>query len=307
MKKNKSIVVLLAAYNGEKYISSQIRSILNQSITPKKIFVSVDRSNDKTLEILKKYSSRNSKIEIISKNQRYGSSFLNFINLIKIKKIKDYDYVALSDQDDIWRKNKFKLAINQLNKNYDCYSSDVLAFWKNGKKKIIKKSHKQKSFDYFFEAGGPGCTYVMKKNFIIEFQKFLKINNAKIINLNNFHDWLIYFFARTNKYNWYFDKNISLDYRQHKSNEIGANKGFKAKLNRLEKVLNGDAFRHIEKLILLHKLEKHKFVKKWYPFSSKGFLFLLFNSRKCRRRIFDQISFSFLCLLLFFKYLVKNK
>lgn len=307
MKKKKNIIVLLAAYNGEKYISAQIKSILRQSIPPKKILVSVDRSNDKTLEILKKYSSQNRKIEIISKNRRYGSSFSNFINLLKIKRIKKYDFVALSDQDDIWRKNKFKLAINRLNKNYDCYSSDVLAFWRNGKKKIIKKSYKQKSYDYFFESGGPGCTYVMKKNFIIDFQKFLKINGNKVINLNNFHDWLIYFFARTNKYNWYFDKNISLNYRQHKSNEIGANEGINAKLNRLEKVLNGDAFKHIEKLILLHKLERQKFVKNWYPFSSKGFLFLFLNSRKCRRRIIDQIIFSFLCFLLFLKYLIKKK
>ena len=134
--KKKKIAILLAAYNGEKFISEQLNSIFNQSYTPSKIFVSIDKSKDQTLKIVERYRSKHKNIEIVSKNIKFGSSYLNFINLLNLKNLKKYDFVALSDQDDIWLKNKIKYAINKLNKKkYDCYSSDVIAFWENGKKK----------------------------------------------------------------------------------------------------------------------------------------------------------------------------
>ena len=132
----KKIAILLAAHNGEKYISEQLNSILDQSIPPGKIFISIDKSKDQTLKIVEEYKSKYKNIEIISKNSKFGSSFLNFLYLINLKDLKKYDFIALSDQDDIWLKNKIKFAINKLDKNkYDCYSSDVIAFWENGKKK----------------------------------------------------------------------------------------------------------------------------------------------------------------------------
>lgn len=304
----KKIAILLAAHNGEKFISEQLNSILDQSIPPRKIFISIDKSKDQTLKIVEKYNSKYKNIEIISKNTKFGSSFLNFLYLINLKDLKKYDFIALSDQDDVWVKNKIKFAINKLNNNkYDCYSSDVIAFWKNGKKKIIKKSYKQRKFDYFFEAGGPGCTYVMTKNFILKFQTFLRKNYKKISNLNNYHDWLIYFFARLNNFNWYIDNKITVNYRQHNDNLIGANVGVNAKINRLKILFSGQIFKYLKKIIHLNYIENHSFVKKWFPYSTKGFIYLIFNSRKCRRKISEQIYFSLICLIMLFKLLITRK
>ena len=48
----KKIIVLLAAYNGEKYIKEQILSIVNQTLKPSLIIINIDKSNDKTLKII---------------------------------------------------------------------------------------------------------------------------------------------------------------------------------------------------------------------------------------------------------------
>jgi rhamnosyltransferase len=306
--KKPKVAILLAACNGEDFISEQLKSILNQSIYPSKIFISIDKSKDQTLKIVKKFKSKFKNINIVSNNHKFGSSFLNFIFLINLKSLKKYDFIALSDQDDIWKKNKIKFALDQLNKKkIDCYSSDVIAFWKNGKKKIIKKSYNQREYDYFFEAGGPGCTYVMKTNFVLKFQLFLRKNFKKIKNLNNYHDWLIYFFARVNKFKWLIDERVTVNYRQHNNNLIGANIGVKSKINRVKLLLNGQRFEYIAKIINLNNIENHKFVKKWFPYSIKGFIFLFINSKKCRRKLSEQIYFSIICLIMIIKFLILGK
>ena len=75
----------------------------------------------------------------------------------------DFDYVSLANQDDIWFSNKLQSAVLLIQfNNYDAVSSDVLAFWEDGREKLVKKSFPQKSYDYLFEVVGPGCTYVFK-------------------------------------------------------------------------------------------------------------------------------------------------
>lgn len=65
-----------------------------------------------------------------------------------------HDFVALSDQDDIWKENKLIHAIKQIGTD-GFYSSNVTAFYSDGRQVLINKSQKMTSYDYFFEGGGP--------------------------------------------------------------------------------------------------------------------------------------------------------
>lgn len=95
MKNKKAkVAVWLANYNVAKYILQQLDTIINQNIYSDKIFISIDKSHDKTLSIMKS----NINIEIISKKHEIWWSFTNFIYFMQIKK---YDYVALNAQDNI--------------------------------------------------------------------------------------------------------------------------------------------------------------------------------------------------------------
>ncbi|OOH94013.1 glycosyltransferase, partial [Comamonas kerstersii] len=78
------VAVLLAAYNGEKYIQEQIESIVNQVDVDVYIYISIDASTDRTLEICQQLQKIYKNIFIINEGkERFGSAGKNFYYLIK--------------------------------------------------------------------------------------------------------------------------------------------------------------------------------------------------------------------------------
>ena len=292
------VSVLLAAYNGEKFIEQQIQSILKQTHKPYKIFINIDRSSDNTVKIIQRYSKIFNEIQVLNTHKKFGSSAANFINLLMNGDFKDSDFVALSDQDDIWNQDKVERAINKLVQGYDGYSSNVEAFWDDGKKRVLVKNQPQQNFDYLFESPGPGCTFVLSKKLAIALREFLKINKTEINQMKHYHDWLFYAYARTNHFKWFIDGNVTMQYRQHALNDFGAHIGFSGFLGRVKKVLIGEGFDQVLLLVKMLKLENDPFVNQWYPLSRIGFLRLALYAPQCRRRFREKIYFFFACILL---------
>lgn len=290
------VTVLMAAFNGEKYIEKQLDSIINQSLPPYKIIINIDKSEDDTLVIVNNFKKKYSNIEIINSGEIFGSAAANFINSILLLDLSNSEFLALADQDDIWKKDKLQRAVSLLRNDFDCYSSNVQAFWENGKSKIIYKNQNQKKYDFFFESAGPGCSFVLKNNFVADLIKYLK--SGDFDNFTNYHDWLIYAYARSKGYKWFIDSYPSLFYRQHNDNLFGANIGFKAFFLRVWKVLNGDGFDFA--FLLLRKLaKKDKFIQSLFPLNRFSFLKLALKATCCRRKKFDQILFFCACLIMF--------
>ena len=131
------VAVLLAAYNGEKYIQEQIESIVNQVDVDVYIYISIDASTDRTLEICEQLQKIHKNIFIINESkERFGSAGKNFYYLIKNVDFEEFDFIALSDQDDIWKPLKIIRGIQVLEKEQASgYSSDVECFWDDGSRK----------------------------------------------------------------------------------------------------------------------------------------------------------------------------
>lgn len=231
-----NILVLLASYNGQDFIEDQIMSILNQKQCKVKILVCDDNSSDNTLKILKQIKKNNNNIEIIQNKENVGYS-KNFYNLIKLANLKQIDYVAYSDQDDIFKKHKFISSINLLKKyNAVALSSAVECFGKS--KKILRQSNNQTKYDFFFEGAGQGCTFVIEANKFKEFQYFVTKNSNLISNFY-YHDWLTYLFFRSLCWNWYISKRVLTFYRIHDNNLLGNKNSIQGILFRLKKIFNG--------------------------------------------------------------------
>ena len=295
---NSKIIILLAAYNGEKYIYRQIKSILNQSLSLVDILINIDKSQDDTVNIVKKLSEKYPQIQIFESNKKFGSSASNFLYMFKNADFSKCNYVALSDQDDIWNKDKLENAVKKIKLGFSGYSSNVEAFWEKGKAKKVLKSQEQTKYDFLFESAGPGCTFVLTQELALNFQKFIINNESFVMQMKHYHDWLIYAFARANNYKWFIDDYFSLRYRQHSNNDIGVNIGLKAFFKRSILVINGEGIDQTLRLIKLLKLEKDDFVSKWYPITRINFLKLAFYSKFCRRRLRDKFLFLIACLLL---------
>ena len=289
------INVLLAAYNGESYVEQQISSILHQTIKPLKISINVDHSSDNTLKILHKIAQEHPEIEILNSNKSFGSAAANFIHLISSADLSNFDYIALADQDDLWSEDKLEKAIQKLEQGYDGYSSNVEAFWIDGKRKVLFKNQPQQNFDHLFESAGPGCTFVMNKKLALKLQQFLRKGHFN--QLHNYHDWLIYAFARSNNFKWYIDSYPSVEYRQHDTNVFGANVGIKAFVSRSRLVLSGEGVDFAFRLMKELKVQD-SFIQSLFPVSRINLLRLAFRAKQCRRRVRDQVYFFFACILL---------
>ena len=110
-KENKKlcVCVMLASYNGEKYIQEQINSIFRQKNVNIKLVIRDDGSTDNTLKIIEKY--KNNKLIKIIKGQNVGPAN-NFYKLLENS--FEADYYAWSDQDDIWDEDKLIIAIKMI-------------------------------------------------------------------------------------------------------------------------------------------------------------------------------------------------
>ena len=295
---NKKIAVLLASYNGVKYIKEQVDSILNQKEVDVTIFISDDLSTDKTVEYLQNIYKDFKNIVYLPSGSKFGGAGKNFFRLIRDVDFSSFDFISFVDQDDIWYEDKLIRAIKTIeDKQLDAYSSNVLAFWEDSKEMIINKSSSQARYDYLFEAAGPGCTYVLKKDLAIFLQNFI-CDNWEDVNKVELHDWFIYAFARENNYKWYIDEKPSMRYRQHTSNQVGANDGLKAKLKRLKKVFLSWYREEIIKIIKVLRLEnKYKFSKYILNKSYLNNLLLLKYSFEFRRNKKEKLFLSLLILL----------
>lgn len=95
----KRVSVAMAVYNGEKYLEEQIDSILTNMSVNDELIISDDGSIDDSISIITKY--KDNRIKLI-KGPQLGIK-QNFANSIKNS---SGEYIFLSDQDDVWKRNK---------------------------------------------------------------------------------------------------------------------------------------------------------------------------------------------------------
>ena len=230
------IAVFLAAYNGMCYLPEQLDSILIQTGVVITVYLSVDASSDGTEAWLDGRALEDDRVAVLSHGRHFGSAARNFFRILHEVDFSEFDYVSFADQDDVWLPNKLLRAIQMLvHSGADGYSSNVTAFWQDGKEKLIFKSHPQKELDYLFESAGPGCTFLMTPWLVSKVREQLLDENSPAKNVA-LHDWLTYAICRAHGKRWVIDEQPSVRYRQHGNNVVGANVGVTAAWARLLKI-----------------------------------------------------------------------
>lgn len=219
-----TIEILLATYNGEKYIKEQLDSILQQDYDDWIVRACDDASTDNTYDILLEYKKDYPTKFIVERNEKgTGSAKLNFFNLIKSSTCK---YVMCCDQDDVWLPNKISLTLNKM-KEIEVESTPVLV---HTDLKVVDQdlnilsnsffeySRLNKRFNFkevLIQNSVTGCTMMMNRALISlvakenEFEKILM------------HDWLLAILAAGMGKIAFVDQPTML-YRQHSVNSVGA-------------------------------------------------------------------------------------
>ena len=218
MIENKKIDILMATYNGEKYLVEQLDSIINQTYHNWNLLIRDDNSTDKTLEIIQNYHKKDKRIKILKDNKGNLGIVRNFEELLKSS---ESEFIMFSDQDDIWVENKLDMYLKMIekikNKGFMIHS-DAILFDKNKSnilkdtfisKKAINRGLENVFFNYFVQ----GATILISKeikNFILPFPKEVYLHDRYIHLISEL------FFERI------FVNKALIYYRQHGDNQMGA-------------------------------------------------------------------------------------
>ena len=212
----KKVQILLSAYNGEKYIRTQLDSILAQTWENLEILVRDDGSSDQTLSILSEYEAKHPNVKVYrEENIGLVQSFL------KLLTYSDADYIGFSDQDDYWLPEKVERAAEKLS---PCTGPALYC----SNQKLVDDDLKelpgetvpepQPGFgNAVIESMCTGCTVLMNR-------ELRDIVVGKGIPAHAiWHDWWCYMVA-TYLGTMIFDKNAYILYRQHADNELGSSR-----------------------------------------------------------------------------------
>jgi len=220
----KSVDILLATYNGEKYLKEQIESILNQTYSDFRLLISDDCSSDNTKEILKEYKKKDSRIVLYFQQENLGviKNFEFLLNKVESK------FYMFSDQDDIWKKDKIEKSINKLEEtDSDLVYTDLevvdenlnvtyKSYWKL--KGFYRKIKNYNNFEsLYLNNFVTGCTIISKKSLI---KGFLPLPNTSKYVLHDY--WIPLIISQKGKIT-YIEEPLIM-YRQHKNNKIGSKK-----------------------------------------------------------------------------------
>ena len=249
---NPKIEILLATYNGEKYVGEQIDSIINQTYNNWELLIRDDNSKDRTLEILKEYEKKDKRIKIIEDKKGNLGFVKNFEELLNNSK---EDWVMFSDQDDYWLENKIEKYVAILNTS----SEDILkkpmlihsnSFICDDNLEIIKDefinskiAHKYNEDDFYFAYFVQGSTVLINRKIIDLALPFSK--NVTV------HDRYFHLLAEFLGKRIFINESL-IKYRQHSNNKIGA------KTSIISKIFKKRYFHTEDRELILEIQKKYK-------------------------------------------------
>jgi rhamnosyltransferase len=233
-----SVLVLLATYNGSRWIREQMESILAQEGIDLAIALRDEGSIDATNRELARFADHE-KIDIVTVPVASGSPARSFLSLIRENPAGASDFVAFSDQDDLWNPDKLVRGCRMLEANTAVgYSSATIAAWEDGRETLTEISGPPTAMDFLFEGAGQGCTFVLTRDFYERVRRFIAARRD-LTDQVHYHDWLIYALARSWELQWCFDLEPSMRYRQHAGNHTGARGSFRGVIKRLRMIRQG--------------------------------------------------------------------
>lgn len=235
------IDIIMATYNGEKFIKKQIDTIIAQSYTDWRLLIHDDGSTDATVSIVKKYVEEYpQKICLLADGVVTGGAKYNFFHLMKET---DADYIMLADQDDVWGKDKISKSYEFIKEKEKELGEDVPVLCHSdlkvvdSKLNIINESffdmqqlakNKNSFNDLLVQNNITGCTVIMNKT--------LKQLCAEMPNEAIMHDWWIGLLAASFGKIYHMEHKEIL-YRQHDNNTEGA-KNLKSAKYLMKKLFN---------------------------------------------------------------------
>ncbi len=219
----KKVAILLASYNGEKYIAQQLQSIMDQTFQNFMCYVRDDGSSDDTVEIVKSFVKKDpDHFTLVStSSDKHGSKY-NFFELIQYyKQSCSEEYVMFSDQDDVWCADKVEEEVARIEESHDptlvfcgqeIVNEDLVPVQTSIHGNMKDYNKYPNSLTYRNVAAG--CTICVNRELL--HKAFTCITPEQFV----MHDWWLMLVAAYLGKIIYIDKPL-MKYRQHGNNVLG--------------------------------------------------------------------------------------
>ncbi|NLH92434.1 MAG: glycosyltransferase, partial [Atopobium sp.] len=206
------ISVVIATYNGEKYILDQLTSLLDQCRQPEQVLIFDDCSTDNTPSLIKSFIEKNklSGWNLIENEQNKGWR-CNFWNGILIS---TGDIVFLCDQDDIWRRDKIQKMSEAMedNSKIELLASGYTKLFDETGELDPMPEHmdivQQAIYNNIFYVLLPGCTYCVRRSLIDQVAPYWEPETA--------HDEILWRFSLFSESLYVYRENF-IKWRKHKN------------------------------------------------------------------------------------------
>ena len=270
------IDILLATYNGSKYLHEQLDSILSQSYGNINVIIRDDGSSDNTVMIINEYEEKDNRVKLL--NDNLGN--LGFVrNFEELMKNSTSEYLMFSDQDDIWYNNKVETSYKRIKaieeKNgKSCpilvhTNSKIMNYETRTKSLFISDCAKNSSFENsFFNFFVQGSTMLINGSLKREALPF-----SKEVYL---HDRYLHLIAEFIGIRSYIDV-PTMDYRQHSNNEIGS-RG----TNIIKRLISNRYFNQNDKILFYYLHNHYKNSVEDYKIEKLNIFFRIINSDTSR-------------------------
>ena len=268
------IDVLLATYNGEKYLETQLYSLLWQTHKDWRLIVHDDGSTDTTVAVIKNFQKIDNRIILIEDGIKCAGAAKNFLHLLSMP--SDSEYFIFCDQDDIWFEGKLE-ELYKIIKDVDQPAAAYCnAYLYNGKKIIADKvtyfNRNSLENSLFLNSGVQGCSLI--------FNRKLKEKLTCCPDYVCMHDHLVTIAAVTFGRLLHTDLSLML-YRQHEQNVTGNIKPslqdrFRSFINRNHSVIDLNHFKANRSFYNLYKSDlteqQIKLFKAYFDYPNKKLL-----------------------------------
>lgn len=228
----RNVLVLMATYNGERFLNEQIESVLSQEKVQVSLLIRDDGSTDNTTQLLEKWAKKDNV-------NWYQGKHLNvpfgFYELMEKASKTDFDYISLCDQDDVWDKDKLIAAVHQLDK----LPQRTLKLYYCGQRIVDEQCNvlsvhqlnlKRSMRARFLLSDIAGCTAVFNKELLKAVMEYKP-------NYMLMHDtWLLKVCLSLGG-SVIVDPDAHMNYRQHGNNAVGLGTGLLAKVSRAKKYI----------------------------------------------------------------------
>jgi len=225
MHSTDKIAILMATYNGEKYICQQIDSILSQTCKDWELYIHDDGSTDNTIAAVESYVEKYpDKIHLIDGKSTGGAKYNFFYMFGQV----EAPYYMTCDQDDVWLEKKIELTYDKMLTIEDKADISCLVYTElrvvDSELNTIADTmsgyqsldcHKRTINQFILQNSVTGCTMMVNRALRDKMLRITDIDNTIM------HDWWAALVAAQFGKTAFIDEPTIL-YRQHGDNSLGA-------------------------------------------------------------------------------------